>query len=90
MSQTITPTGSKITGLFCSLFGHHFVVSKKVTHHIKEYKCIHCQTQVTTDERGKLTALTDKLKEINKTLEEMYQKRNRRASRKRIERKRVA
>ena len=90
MKNTITPDGNKITGIFCNLFGHHFVVSKKVTQHIKEYKCVHCQKQVTTDERGKLSPLTPKLKEINKTLEDMYQRRNRIRTQGRPKRKRVA
>lgn len=77
MSRTITPDGNKITGIFCNFFGHHFVVSKKVTEHIKEYRCVHCGKQVTTDERGKLSPLTQKQKEINNTLEDMYQRRNR-------------
>ncbi len=90
MKNTITPDGNKITGIFCNFFGHHFVVSKKVTQHIKEYKCVHCQKQVTTDERGKLSPLTPKLKEINKTLEDMYQRRNRIRTQGRPKRKRVA
>jgi transposase-like protein len=90
MSHTITPDGNKITGIFCNFFGHHFVVSKKVTEHIKEYRCVHCNKQVTTDERGKLSPLTQKLKEINNTLEDMYQRRNRRRAAGRPERKRVA
>lgn len=77
MSNTITPNGNKITGIFCNFFGHHFVVSKKVTEHIKEYKCVHCNKQVTTDERGKLSPLTPKLKEINNTLEDMFLRRSR-------------
>ena len=90
MSRTITPDGNKITGIFCNFFGHHFVVSKKITEHIKEYKCVHCGKQVATDEQGKLSPLTQKQKEINKTLEDMYQRRNRRRAMGRPERKRVA
>lgn len=67
--------GNKFSAFFCNLFGHHYVVSKKVTQHIKEYKCIHCQKEVTTDVSGKLSALTPQMQEINSTLEEMYQKR---------------
>ena len=78
--EKTTPEGNKLTGIFCQMFGHHYTVSKRVTKHIKEYKCLHCQKQVTTDERGKLTVLTPKMKDINKTLEDMYQKRNRRSS----------
>ncbi len=78
--EKTTPEGNKLTGIFCQMFGHHYTVSKRVTKHIKEYKCLHCQKQVTTDERGKLTVLTPKMRDINKTLEDMYQKRNRRSS----------
>lgn len=90
MKNTATPDGNKITGIFCNFFGHHFVVSKKVTQHIKEYECVHCHKQVTTDERGKLSLLTPKLKEINRALEDMYQKRNRRRLVGKPERKKVA
>ncbi|MBT8187258.1 MAG: hypothetical protein HKP38_10290 [Croceitalea sp.] len=82
MKKTLTPDGNKLTGIFCNFFGHHFVVSKKVTQHIKEYRCLHCQKQVSTDERGKLSALTPQMQEINNTLEDMYQKRNRKSVKK--------
>lgn len=64
---------------FCTLFGHHYSVSKKVTHHIKEYKCIHCGKEVTTDVSGNLASLTPELEDINRTLENIYQKRHRAA-----------
>ncbi len=67
--------------IFCSIFGHHFSVSKKVTSHIKEYSCVHCGKQVTTDVSGNLSLLTPQLREINETLERIYRKRlNRNAS----------
>ena len=69
---------------FCSLFGHHFSVSKKVTSVIKEYKCVHCGKQVTTDVSGTLSLLTPQLKEINETLERIYQKRIRRLTHKQV------
>lgn len=90
MSKTTTPDGNKITGVFCNFFGHHYVVSKKVTAHIKEYRCVHCGKQVTTDERGKLTPLTLKMKEINHTLADLYQRRNRIRARAKQLRKQVA
>ncbi|MBC2838366.1 hypothetical protein [Robiginitalea sp. SC105] len=62
--------------LFCTIFGHHFSVSKKVTSHIKEYSCVHCGKQVTTDVSGNLSNLTPELREINQTLELIYQKRH--------------
>ncbi len=78
MKKNTTPGKNLLSTFYCNLFGHHYVVSNKVTEHIKEYKCIHCQKQVTTDASGNLSDLTPKLKEINDTLRDMYQKRNRR------------
>ena len=67
--------------IFCSIFGHHYSVSRKVTSHIKEYSCVHCGKQVTTDVSGNLSLLTPQLREINETLERIYRKRlNRNAS----------
>ncbi|MEX0273484.1 MAG: hypothetical protein AB3N16_03810 [Flavobacteriaceae bacterium] len=62
--------------IFCSIFGHHYAVSKQVTKHIKEYKCIHCDKEMTTDESGRLTILTPEMQEINNTLEAIYRKRH--------------
>ncbi|UWX55068.1 hypothetical protein NYZ99_20705 [Maribacter litopenaei] len=62
--------------LFCSIFGHHYAVSKKVTSHIKEYKCVHCSKEVTTDVSGNLSILTPELQDINRTLERIYQNRH--------------
>ena len=62
--------------MLCTLFGHHYTVSKNVTSHIKEYSCVHCGKQVTTDASGNLSLLTPELKEINQTLERIYQKRH--------------
>lgn len=61
--------------IYCSVFGHQFVVSKQVTHHVKEYKCKNCNLQMTTDGRGRLTELTPKYKEINLVLERIHIKR---------------
>lgn len=62
--------------LFCNIFGHHYTVSKRVTSHIKEYKCIHCQKEVTTDVSGNLSTLTPELQDINRTLERIYERRH--------------
>lgn len=76
MKTSTTLHGNKFTSFFCNLFGHHYVVSKKVTEHIKEYKCLHCGKEVTTDVvTGKLSALTPEMQEINSTLEDMFRKR---------------
>ena len=61
--------------IYCSVFGHDYVVSKKVTYHVNEYKCTSCKAQMTTNGKGELTPLTPKFKEINSVLERIHQKR---------------
>lgn len=61
--------------ILCSIFGHHFTISKKVTAHIREYSCVHCSHKMTTDIHGNLDILTEQRQEINATLEHMYQRR---------------
>jgi hypothetical protein len=60
---------------YCTIFGHDFEVTKKVTYHVKEYTCRHCKKELTTDGRGKLIELTPKFKEINSILETIHAKR---------------
>ncbi|WP_052172460.1 hypothetical protein [Psychroserpens jangbogonensis] len=67
--------------IYCSFFGHQYEVSKKVTYHVKEYKCTHCSAQMTTNGKGDLTPLTPKYKEINSVLERIH---NNRMSKKRF------
>ncbi len=67
-------SGLKMGKWYCMLFGHRYVVTKRVTSHIKEYKCLHCHEQATTDVSGNLSKLTPRLKEINETLAMIYQK----------------
>ncbi|MEZ4801400.1 MAG: hypothetical protein R2797_01410 [Gelidibacter sp.] len=61
--------------IYCSVFGHQYVISKLVTYHVKEYKCTHCSAQMTTNGKGELTPLTPKFKEINSVLERIHQRR---------------
>ena len=61
--------------LYCSVFGHNYFLSKKVTYHVKEFKCKCCQKQVTTDVNGNLIDLTPKFQEINSVLERIHNKR---------------
>ncbi|WP_397364370.1 hypothetical protein [Olleya sp. R77988] len=71
MEKVATKSSSK-GSLYCSLFGHNFEVSKKITYHVKEYKCCHCKKEMTTNGNGHLTELTEKFKEINSVLERIH------------------
>lgn len=66
--------------IYCSFFGHDFKVTKQITYHVKEFKCVQCQEQFTTDESGNLTKLTPKYREINSVLEKVHNKKLRRKS----------
>ncbi|MBC8767499.1 hypothetical protein H4O18_05800 [Arenibacter sp. BSSL-BM3] len=77
MKKVITDYGTRLSAFCCSIFGHHYSVSKKVTLHIKEYQCVHCGKEVTTDVSGNLSVLTPELQDINNTLQDIYQKRHR-------------
>ncbi|GAB5564867.1 MAG: hypothetical protein Wins2KO_19300 [Winogradskyella sp.] len=59
----------------CSLIGHDFKVSKEITYHIKEYKCKRCGEEMTIDANGEFVPLTAKLKEINRVLNNVHEKR---------------
>lgn len=77
MKKVLSSCGAKFNLLCCAIFGHHYSVSKKITSHIKEYKCIHCSKEVTTDANGNLSSLTPEMQDINETLQNLYQKRHR-------------
>ena len=80
MNKTFTTSAPM--KLYCSLFGHQYEVSKKVTLHVKEYTCKCCKRQLTTNSNGNLIELTPKFKEINVILEDIYTRRRHRLKKK--------
>ncbi|MBU3820858.1 hypothetical protein KO566_02195 [Flavobacteriaceae bacterium XHP0103] len=70
--------------MYCSIFGHDYQVTKKVTYYVKEYTCSHCKKQLTTNSNGNLIELTPKFKEINAILERIHEKRIQRSKMKTI------
>jgi len=73
--NTTTQKTALLPKLYCSIFGHDFEVSRKVTRHVKEYSCCNCNKELTTNGNGNLTVLTPKYREINSILERMYTRR---------------
>jgi hypothetical protein len=59
----------------CKMFGHDYYVTRNVTSYVKEYTCIRCKNQLTTNSNGDLIELTPKFKEINDVLERIQHKR---------------
>ncbi len=74
MKKSTPNSAFSFSKIYCSLFGHNYVLSKKVTHHIKEYSCTHCGEEATTNSRGRLEIMTPKLKEINDALASVHAK----------------
>ena len=68
--------------MYCNLFGHDYVVTKKVTYHVKEYTCRQCKKELTTNSNGNLTELTPKFREINDILERIHLSKKQRLRRK--------
>jgi hypothetical protein len=64
------------TRLFCFFFGHRIITTRNITHHFKEYKYTVCSLELTKDEKGNKTSLTPELKDINRTLEIFFYKKN--------------
>lgn len=64
-----------IPKIYCSIVGHHYKVTKKVTQHIKEYKCSCCGKEITNNAYGKLVSLTPELKFIHLGLQNVVLKR---------------
>ena len=76
-----TQSPSLLPKMYCSLFGHDYEVTKKVTYYVKEYTCSHCKKQLTTNSNGNLIELTPKFREINAILERIHSKRTSRLQR---------
>ncbi|MCB0457848.1 MAG: hypothetical protein KDC91_08900 [Flavobacteriaceae bacterium] len=66
------------SGIVCSTFGHNYLITRKVTEHIKEYRCSHCGKEVTNTFSGNLEALTSKNKQINTSLALFFEKKMKR------------
>lgn len=60
--------------MYCMIFGHNYKVSRHVTSHVKEYICVNCKKELTTNGNGNLIVLTPKYKEINNVLEQIHNK----------------
>lgn len=77
--KATTPNQSfSFSGIVCSTLGHDYVISRKITNHINEYKCTNCSKEVTDNFAGHLENLTSKTKQINTSLAMFFEKKMRR------------
>ena len=74
--KTYTNTNSvSATSVICSVLGHKYRSSRKITNHFSEYQCRCCGKQMTEDTRGRLISLTPELRDINETLNMIFTRR---------------
>lgn len=69
-----------LSGLVCLTFGHDYIVTRKVTDHINEYRCSHCGREVSENGNGHLEEITNKVRQANTSLASFFQKKNRKVS----------
>lgn len=67
-----------LSSIVCSTLGHDYVISRKITNHINEYRCAQCGKEVTDNFNGRLENLTLKTREVNTSLALFFEKKTRR------------
>jgi|GEM_PF-433578 len=78
MNKRTTNRSFNLSGIVCSTLGHNYVISRRITNHINEYKCTQCGKEITNTYSGSLESLTVKTKEINTSLALFFKKKMRR------------
>ncbi len=73
---------NNINRLLCTVSGHKYKMTKKITKHLKHYKCSCCGSQVTTNAKGNVVSLTEELKMIHLGIETVIIRRKVRKSNK--------
>ncbi|UPQ78391.1 hypothetical protein M0M57_12270 [Flavobacterium azooxidireducens] len=75
MKTYTTNNSVSATSVICSVLGHKYHSTRKITNHFSEYQCRCCGKQMTEDTRGRLISLTPELREINETLNMIFTRR---------------
>lgn len=63
-----TKSPFSVLSVICSTVGHKYRITRKVTNHINEYKCVHCGREVSENASGTLEDLTQRVRSVNNTL----------------------
>jgi len=74
MKSNFSKQNFSLSSVYCSTFGHNYIISNKVTNYINEYKCKTCGQEVTNSSSGNIELLTFKAKKINACLSEFFKK----------------
>ncbi len=63
-----------LSTIVCVTMGHDYIITRKVTNHINEYRCSHCGREVAENDKGYLEPLTQKIRNANSSLAVFFQK----------------
>jgi len=63
-----------LSSVYCSTFGHNYLISNKITNYINEYKCKTCGREVTNSASGNIELLTFKTRKLNACLSDFFKK----------------
>lgn len=74
MDKVTPQSPHPILSLVCTTFGHDYIVTRKITDHINEYKCACCGREVSNSYSGTFEALTFKQREVNECLSSFFRK----------------
>lgn len=80
MSKSSPKPSFTLSSILCGTLGHDYIVTRKVTNHINEYKCTQCSREVTNNYAGYMELLTHKNKQVNASLASFFQKKTRKLS----------
>ena len=80
MSKPSPKPSFSLSSIICSTLGHDYIITRKVTNHIHEYKCTQCGREVTNTYSGHMELLTHQNKRVNAALASFFQKKTRKLS----------
>ncbi|MEP2936320.1 MAG: hypothetical protein ABJM06_12065 [Gilvibacter sp.] len=75
--QQPSPKPATIGAIRCRLVGHRFRITQKVTNFVNEYECTCCKQEYSENSNGRLEVLTQKTREINESLSDLFIRRRR-------------
>ncbi|MGV6828374.1 MAG: hypothetical protein ACWA45_03140 [Flavobacteriales bacterium] len=74
--RKILPKSLSFSHLLCSTFNHDYIVTKRISGYINEYRCANCGREVTNNLNGELELLTPKKRKTNRDLLIMHSKKH--------------
>lgn len=77
MDNVTSQNRPPILSLVCTVFGHDYIITRKITDHINEYKCTCCGKEVSNSYSGTFELLTYKQREVNECLSSFFKKKKR-------------